>query len=307
MQGSRLKLFAFVALIASFEITLATQFLNCDKTTCPDSPVLILFEHLNCTGVQLFLSVNSKWDECTAKSRGYELTRYTDSYMDSSTYASDTCGKGEEFPQVYTERYYFGSCFQPGGRRRSASTMHDIKRTMTAISSSSFSFSSGMYLRNANKTFDFPQDPVIMLGVPDYAGEEAPCSSLEDCRSKSDFILANLNQTCSIDDSTTFTAEVNVTANKCYQDDGDYIFKRCAGQHTIEKLHSRNADCSRPFMSTIAGGACKTDYTSTTFCVERTTPDSPISPSSDASSFQMSTLSLVVIMVSGLLYALGFS
>lgn len=299
MKGAVLQLLALAVIIANSAQIGFCEKIPCVKASCPDGPVLVRFQYSNCTGTQKFYSLNHRYSVCTNTTDSFEAPSseihvYNDQYYAYELYAGDHCGAGQEFPVIGSQRYYFGNCFSLDrfDRRNppltlDATTLRHAKRVDN--------FLGEMYLKNANQLFESPQNPVVVPNVPEAHSYEVSCSSIEDCKSKSFSFEANFTTgSCAIDGHKTYEALANVSAHTCYYDKdlGHYQSFRCANQHTQETLYSMNGDCSRPYMSLVAGGTCGNGVLETTYCTA-------VAPTpSSASNIKLSVLITMLAILS---------
>lgn len=250
-----------VIIAASVEIALA---FSCTPDTCPNSPVMAIFLGPDCTGKQGFGSLPYPWGICQNSYSSSTQPTFTDNYWQLAVYEGRDCGNGMEYPNLGVERFYFGSCINyvqeletlasPMVQALISSNI-DIRRQSGPVSF--------MYLKNANQSFDSPQYPVVIPGVPRAHASFSECASLEDCESKGDFFVQQFNSECTV--SKGFYV-ANVSSNACYRSNNGYDTSRCINEHTIENLMSFNADCSNPWGSIISGGLCYHNNPQNIYC-----------------------------------------
>lgn len=266
------------------------EYVECSKDTCPNLPVMVQFEHLNCTGAQRFFYLNETWNTCKDVTKDLERSEsqrlyFTDAFYAIQTYHSRDCDKDLATPApLNLDTHFFGMC-------RPYDFLEDPP------SDSPIEYLGKMYLKNANQNFVSPQVPVIKPNVPDGMFLPIKCANETDCQAMSNFYVAEYrNQTCS--SNPKYLAAVGMDANVCYRnamDEKVYTIARCTGKHTYEVSFSINADCSRPYEINLEGATCRTGYYQTMFCHINIPPTTP--PASDATKTQISALVVFIALV----------
>lgn len=144
------------------------ELIDCDKASCPDSPVMVQFEHLNCSGAQRFFYLNETWNGCKDVSWGPLVSSvrlsYTDAFYVKESYTSQDCDKNLVVPAPTSADFkFFGICrpVEPWDPESGA-----------------INYLGKMFLKSANQSFVSPQIPVFIPDVPELDVGWKECANI---------------------------------------------------------------------------------------------------------------------------------
>jgi hypothetical protein len=270
MKQHQAILFCIVALVMRYSAKADSDF--CLPSTCPPGPVVLEFEHKNCTGDVVYRSMNLQIGVCD----NGKLTESTEHglYIWTSE-NSPACDYTASQVTFSYEANKYGAC-SPIGAKRDYVVGTLLKRQ--EFSSMALAV---MILANVNDSYSVPSQTFDNQPLPAWQDSTEPCSSLDNCTrqdgapSQSWFNLyAELGCQQPTSQFNPFE-EMNVCKNYY---NFTYAMATCLNEHATSLTFYLDDACTQPIYSTGSQKVCSQTTSQTTHCTATPTPIPSFAP-----------------------------